>query len=62
MENRRRPQFLENGIGAKTLHVVGDYEFDRFIGFTDAGEVTYLLDVQADIYEFCLFCSDYLLI
>lgn len=44
-------EFMINGINSKTLNILGDYYFDGFEKFTDAGEVVYLL--SDDAYENC---------
>lgn len=43
--------FLENGLNARILKVLGDYYFSDFEKFTDAGEVVYELNDGA--YEDC---------
>jgi len=47
----RTLEFMTNGLNSKVLTTLGDYYFDGFEKFTDAGEVTYLL--SDDAYEDC---------
>ena len=47
----RTSDFFDKGLNAKILTVLGDYYFDGFEKFTDAGEVIYLL--RDDAYEDC---------
>ena len=39
----RTRDFLDNGIHARVLETIGDYYFDQFVEFSDAGVVTYSL-------------------
>ena len=47
----RTADFLGNGTSAKILSILGDYYFDGFEEFTDAGKVVYRLADEA--YEDC---------
>lgn len=47
----RTLEFMTNGLNSRVLKILGDYYFDGFEKFTDVGEVTYLLSVDA--YEDC---------
>ena len=43
----RTTEFMTNGINTKALKILGDYYFNDFEKFSDAGEVVYRLDDAA---------------
>lgn len=47
----RTRQFIDNGINTEGLAVIGDYEFQEFLTFSDTGLVRYAIDEESCRYK-----------